>query len=368
VILLYILIRYAEKKMHFRPLNIVILFILLLGMGCNLPVSIATQDPISPTPAAIAYLLVTPDPNALPTPTPFQPISPTATFLPPPDPSATPTLPVPDALQPTSTDQTTAGPVAQSEGTVNILLLGSDARPNEYGFRTDVILWLALNPKLGTATLLSFPRDLWVYIPGLGNQRINVAMAYGFNVLQQTFQYNFGIKPDHYVVTSFSGFESIIDTLGGIDVNAAQYLKDACDLPQADGAGNCTVSPGVIHMNGATALWYARARHTTSDFDRTRRAQEVIIAGFRRLMSLDAVAKAGILYSQFKSAVQSDLSLADITPLLPMAAQLTDTSKIRRFAIGPNQVYDWITPEGAMVLVPVMSACQVVIQEAFGTP
>jgi LCP family protein required for cell wall assembly len=231
-----------------------------------------------------------------------------------------------------------------------------------------VILWLSLNPKLGTATLLSFPRDLWVYIPGLGNQRINVAMAYGFNVLQQTFQYNFGITPDHYVLTSFDGFKSIIDTLGGIDVNASQNLTDYCDLPQAAGNGKCSVGPGIVHMNGATALWYARSRYSTSDFDRTRRAQEVIIAGFKRLMSLDAVSKAGTLYNQYKNSVQTDLSLSDILPLLSMAPQLTDASKIRRFAIGPSQVYDWVTPAGAMVLVPIPAACQAVILEALGNP
>jgi polyisoprenyl-teichoic acid--peptidoglycan teichoic acid transferase len=313
---------------------------------------------------------VTPDPNAPPTPTPFQPLDPTATFLPPPDPTATlPADIVPtEAIQPTSTTQTSSSQVTQSEGTVNILLLGSDARPNDYGFRTDVILWLSLNPKLGSATLISFPRDLWVYVPGLGNQRINVAMAYGFNVLQQTFKYNFGITPDHYVLTNFNGFKNIIDTLGGIDVNAAQNLTDACDLPQQRGDGTCSAGPGIVHMNGATALWYARSRHSTSDFDRTRRAQEVIIAGFKRLMSLDAVTKAGALFTQFQSSVQTDLALADIMPLLPMASQLADTSGVRRFAIGPNQVYDWVTPDGAMVLVPVLSEVQAVLQEAFSTP
>ncbi len=363
---------------------------MLISLACSLPAAIITETPAQPTPASLAYLLVTADLKALPSPTPFQPVSPTATYLPPPDATATfqpipptPTfLPSPDSTttptaqptstptlvrQPTKTPQSGNPQGQQLTGTVNILLLGSDARPNEAGFRTDVILWLSLNPKLGTATLLSFPRDLWVYIPGVGDQRINVAQAYGFNVLQQTFQYNFGIKPDYYVLTSFDGFKSIIDALGGIDVNASQNLTDACDLPRARN-GKCSVGPGVVHMNGATALWYVRSRHSTSDFDRTRRAQEVIIAGFKRLMSLNAITKAIPLYNQFKSAVQTDLSLPSVLPLLSMAPKLTDSSKIRRFAIGPSQVYNWITPGGAMVLVPIQSACQAVIQQALGNP
>jgi len=256
---------------------------------------------------------------------------------------------------------------ALSDKEVDILLLGSDARPNEGGFRTDTMLWVSIRPKYGTVTLISFPRDLWVNIPGWGDNRINTAQAHGFATTQQTFLSNFGIKPDYYVLTNFSGFESIIDTLGGINVNAAQNLTDACDLPQARN-GICSVGPGVVHMNGATALWYVRSRHSTSDFDRTRREQEVILAGFQRLISLDAISKAPQLFTQLKNTVDTDMSLTELLPLLTMVPQLTDASKIRRFAIGPAQVYDWITPGGAMVLVPVQSACQAVINQAFSNP
>ena len=71
-----------------------------------------------------------------------------------------------------------ASPIPQPEGQVNILLLGSDQRPGDYGFRTDTILLLTLNPNDGTANLTSFPRDLYVYIPGWTTQRINTAQAH----------------------------------------------------------------------------------------------------------------------------------------------------------------------------------------------
>ena len=355
--------------MHLRPLYILILFVLIVSTACNLPAALATDPPIQNSPVALAYLLVTTDPNAPPTPTPFQPIGPTSTFDAPPSPTATSTVTPTFTPTLTATDvpPTSVPQVSQVEGVVNILLLGSDARPNEGGYRTDVILWVSLNPKQGTVTLLSFPRDLWVNIPGWGNQRINTAQFHGFATTQATFQSNFGIKPDYYVLANFDAFKTIIDTLGGIDVVASQKLTDTCDLPQARN-GQCSVGPGVVHMDGAMALWYARSRHSTSDFDRTRRAQEVIIAIFKRMMSLDAITKAPDLYAKYKNAVETNISLTTILSLLPMATQLSDTSKIRQFAIGPSQVYNWTTPDGAMVLVPIQSACLEVIRQAFSNP
>ena len=157
------------------------------------------------------------------------------------------------------------------EGQRKILILGSDSR-GDGGFRTDVILLLILNPQQGTASAVSFPRDLYVNIPGVGQDRINTAMVYGgFSLLAATFEANFGVRPDSYVLTNFGGFVEIVNSLGGIEVNAASSLTDKCDLPQANWDGYCTVEPGFIGMDGDTALWYVRARYTTSDFDRTRR-------------------------------------------------------------------------------------------------
>ncbi len=168
---------------------------------------------------------------------------------------------------------------------------------------------------------------------------------------KQTFELNFGVHPDHYIMTNFNGFKGIIDTLGGVDVYASRGLSDTCDLPQ-EVDGYCNVSPGRIHMDGATALWYVRARHSTSDFDRTRRAQEVIQAVFVRLLNLNALTRASELYSQFKSSVETDMTLADMLPILPLASKFSDVSVVERYAISPNEVTSWTTPGGAAVLVP----------------
>ena len=155
-------------------------------------------------------------------------------------------------------------PIPQPEGEVTILLMGSDQRPGARDFRTDTMLLIVLKID-GSVSLVSFPRDLWVYLPGHGMERINTAQEYGgFELVQSTFQYNFGFTPQSYVLTNFNGFRFIVDDLGGIDVQVGLTLSDArTGYPEG-----YTVDPGLVHMDSETALWYVRARKTTSDLDR----------------------------------------------------------------------------------------------------
>ena len=239
------------------------------------------------------------------------------------------------------------------EGQVNILLLGADWRPNS-GYRTDVILLVSIFTKQQKINLVSFPRDLWVQVPGVGEQRINTTQAYGgFPLTVNTFEYNFGIHIDHYMMTNFLGFKSIIDTLGGIEINAAKNLSDRCDLSYAHGAW-CSVGPGVEQLDSEKALWYVRSRYTSNDFDRTRRAQEVAEGIFKKMMSLDAISKAPELYNSLMSSVETDLSLNEIMPLLQIAPKIvSDSSRVQRYAIGPEHVTSYVIPSsGANVLLP----------------
>ncbi len=197
--------------------------------------------------------------------------------------------------------------IPQPAGQVTILLMGSDQRPQTGGFRTDTMVLLVLRPS-GSVSLVSFPRDLWVNLPGMGMQRLNTAMEFGgFELVQSTFQYNFGFAPQSYVLTNFSGFKSIVDSLGGVDVQVSQTLVDSRD-GYPDGF---RLDPGTVHMDGDTALWYVRSRKTTSDLDRLRRSQEVIAAIGRKLFSLNGLGRVPEFYGAFRGAVVTDLTLAD---------------------------------------------------------
>lgn len=340
------------------------LILILVTLACGAPLS-ADPPVVTPTPRAVAQLLVYADPNSTPTPTPFQPIGPTAiptvTLTPPQAPTLTPEPDLAGITVPTPIPVTEK----QMPGTVNLLILGNDSRPNEGGFRTDVIMFVSINPAKGRVSVISFPRDLYITIPGWTTQRINTAFIYGgFPLLAETFNYNFGIRPQYYIMTNFQGFTGIIDSLGGINVNVGAYLSDECDLRIAV-AGRCTVKPGVITMDGATALWYVRSRHTTSDFDRTRRAQEVLYGLFTRFMHIDALTRLPEFYASYQKSVQTNMTLEEMLPLLPIASQvLGDSSRIHRYAVTPYMVSNFITEGGAMVLLPNYNAINAMINEA----
>ncbi len=187
-------------------------------------------------------------------------------------------------------------------------------------------------------------------------------------MMQDTLEYNLGIEPDYYIITNFEGFRNIVNTLGGLEVNTAKKLSDSCEIPPGTGTRWCSVGPGLMHMDGDTALWYVRSRYSTSDFERERRAQEVIQALFLKLISVNAITRAPELYNQFVAAVDTNLGLTDILPLLTLASQLGDTSGVKRYTIDTNHVTAWTTPGGGSVQLPNTEAIQAVLKQAMGIP
>jgi LCP family protein required for cell wall assembly len=313
-------------------------------------------------------ILITPDSNGTATLTPFQPIAPTPTQAFTSTPTPIPPTPTPDVTSTptaTSTPTTTPSPTPPvlPEGVVNILLIGTDWRPQSGG-RSDVIILISISQKTNTVRIVSFPRDLYVNIPGRGLNRINAAVAYGgFPLLKETLATNFWIRPEYYVSTNMEGFVRIVNTLGGIEVNAARHLTDRCDLPQAVD-GSCTVTPGWHLMDGETALWYVRSRMPSNDFDRLRRAQEVLLALFNKLLRVNAVVRAPELYRQFQNTVETNMPLDEMLKLVPVIVHLNDPARIERYTIGPAETWDFRTETGARVLLPNYEAIWPILQRA----
>ena len=187
----------------------------------------------------------------------------------------------------------------------------------------------------------------------------------GFPLLKSTFEHNFAIPVDFYMMTNFSGFRHIIDTLGGIEINASQNTADRCDLSYQHGAW-CSVGPGLEFLDGEMALWYVRSRYTSNDFDRTRRAQEVLEGLFRKLMSLDAVSRAPEIYNLFISSVETDMTLEHVAALLSITPTiLSEPIRVSRYYIGPEHVTPYTIPSsGANVLLPNYEAIWEIIKQA----
>jgi LCP family protein required for cell wall assembly len=259
---------------------------------------------------------------------------------------------------------------------VNVLLLGIDKREGEQGpFRTDTMIVATLDPKTKTAAMLSIPRDLYVPIPapGAGENRINTANFYGDEtkypgggpaLAEKTVEYNLAIPLHFYVLIDFSGFRKIIDTLGGIDVDVPVAIDDDQYPTEDYGIKTIHIPAGHIHMNGELALEYARSRHTTNDFDRSRRQMQILIAARNKALQINALTKLPQLIAQLKDSVVTDMTPQEILALAPIAAQVRpDNVKTR--AIDQTMTYEIRLGNGADVLWPDRQKIGAVINEVF---
>lgn len=229
-----------------------------------------------------------------------------------------------------------------------ILLLGSDFRP-ELGYRTDVMLLLGLNTRTNEVHLISFPRDLWVNIPDLGEQRLNTAFPFGdWQGLSDTFASNFGFRPDHYAMVDFQGFKHLIDVLDGIVVTVGEHMEDECHM---NDSGWCVVEPGEVPMTADEALWYVRARLNSSDFDRTRRAQEVIQAMAKKALQPSEILNLDNFIRAILRTVQTDMKTNDIIVYVLPVKKFTDMS-VTTYRLTPDDAVPGMTYGGASVLFP----------------
>lgn len=324
------------------------------------PFQPATDTPDSPGPSPTRGPTVTvPTPLPLATPTPSG--------------IAPPWAPYAGPIHPASTQiPTPAEEIDPGGDSLTLALLGIDKTETKGAYRTDAIMILYLDRVRKTVAVISFPRDLYVYIPAYGMQRINIAFQEGkalnypggsFALFRDTMLYNFGLRIDHYALMNFQGFKDMIDRLDGIDVEVARTLTD-----YRMGYGNYTMEAGERHMDGSTALWYVRARQTTSDFDRTRRQQEVIMAIAQRLMDMRAIPNLPGFFRIFMEYFESDLTLDIITPFADMAGSVS-LSSLRRYRVTfPEGCSNWTTPEGGMVLLPKYDAIHAMLEEAINPP
>jgi LCP family protein required for cell wall assembly len=293
--------------------------------------------------------LYVPGPPAnMASPTPFATQRPAPTSTPRPGASVTPMaeLAAVATLLPTLTPQP-AFSLTIPDRYLNIVLLGSDKRPGSGAWRTDSMIIVSVDTASNVVRLLSIPRDLWVYIPGHGYNRINTADLWGElakkgsgpDRVKQTIHHNLGIPIHYYVRVDFQGFIQIIDTVGGIDVDVD------CPLP------DIKLSAGMHHMSGNEALRYARSRYSTNDFDRGRRQRKVLMALWDQALTLDIIPRLPQLWWTMANSFQTDLTLDQVINLAYVGVQLKPQRILSR-AIGPRHVQSWITPQGAAVLLP----------------
>ncbi len=273
-------------------------------------------------------------------------------------------------------------PTWTSNERVTMLVLGIDERQQESGpFRTDTIMLATLDPTTLQAGVLSIPRDLWVPIPGYaeGGNRINTAHFLGDlydhpgggpALAMETVQYNLGVPIDYYVRLNFQGFIELVDLVGGVDINVEQTLHDTAYPDGNYGIEVLHIEAGEHHFDGEMALKYARTRHGSGDFDRARRQQQVMLALLERVTSLKMLPqlarKAPEIFTTLEESVSTDMQLDEILALGGLALQV-NREEIRFGVIDASCTQNWVTPEGAQVLIPLRDRMREVRDYVFGT-
>ena len=369
-----------------------LLLTLLLLAGCapsggnNLPtLAPAAELPPPPTPeldtdedesstdepagTAVAELVPTFTPNAV---QPSESAEPQATTVPP---TATSTeTPVP-TVTPTSLPQVAptlifgAGDEADSGSEVpiptavppfdtpnditNILLLGNDG-----GINTDTIMIASINRQGPTASIISIPRDLYVYMPGKQMGRVNTAVAIGgVDLLKQTILYNFGVPIHYYARIDFDGFKETVDILDGVEIAVSCRLQDwrlkspTLNPEVEDNWEQFALEPGVYEMDGDLALWYVRSRKTTSDFDRGRRQQQLVHAMFNQGVDVGLVAEFPALWNTYKEYIETDMDIGRMLQLASLASAVRQNGIQHLYLAGKTEPF--LTPSGAQVQLPV---------------
>jgi LCP family protein required for cell wall assembly len=226
------------------------------------------------------------------------------------------------------------------DGRYNIMLLGADSGRDRFGIRPDSISVISINAATGQAVNIGLPRNLQhvgfvagspmlkVYPNGWNCGFVCLINAIykdvtdnhqdlypnatkhgstpGVEATRDAVQYVTGLKIQSYVMVDMAAFSSLIDALGGIDINVKERLpiggqKD--DLSDVKG----WIEVGQQHMNGYTALWYARSRHSTNDYDRMRRQHEVENQVLKQMDPANVLGRVQQIMSAGKELVKTDI-------------------------------------------------------------
>jgi LCP family protein required for cell wall assembly len=265
-------------------------------------------------------------------------------------------------------------------GRYNIMLLGADSGRDRFGIRPDSISVISINAATGQAVNIGLPRNLqhvgfvagspmlkvypngWncgfeclinaIYKDVMDNHQdlypeaVKHGSTPGVEATRDAVQYVTGLKIQSYVIVDMAAFSSLIDALGGIDINVQQRLpiggqKD--DLSDVKG----WIEAGQQHMNGYTALWYARSRHSTNDYDRMRRQHEVEDQVLKQMDPANVLSRVQQIMSAGKELVKTDIPSGMLFEYKNLASK-AKAFGIKSLNITPP-VYDPVYPNFAKI-------------------
>lgn len=282
----------------------------------------------------------------------------------------------------------------------NILLLGSD-NDGKYSFPallTQVMMVVRVDTANNTVTMISIPRDSWVYVPEVGGvggmHKIDQAFILGASQhnsfddgvrsARLTIEKDYGITIDRYAWVGLDGFAKVINTLGGLDIDVTHPIVDDIYPDDTGKSANnpfaykrLYIAPGPQHLNGQEALEYVRSRHAdlVGDIGRTQRQQQVLQALKQKLNVGSILANLSQLFNDLKGSVYTDLSEQEIVGFAGFGHNLP-ANAIEHITLGPGRgsqdygdysdVYDPSVGAQQSVVIPNCSNIQPVINSVFG--
>ncbi|GAB4574280.1 MAG: LCP family protein [Anaerolineae bacterium] len=262
-----------------------------------------------------------------------------------------------------------------------ILIMGWDRRPGDppdAAYRTDTMILVSLDPTTNRIGILSIPRDLYVNIPGYSQlQRVNSAYVlgelrqpgYGPRMAMETVQYNLGIRVHDYLIVDFNAFIKVVDAIGGIDIDVPYNIADPQYPDMNYGYDPFYITAGRHHLDGATALKYARTRHGSSDFRRAERQQQVLFAIRDRILDVNnlpqLVVAAPAIWASIQDGIRTGLTFDQIIRLGWYAKDIP-LENIHTGVIDEEYITFYTTPTGASVVIPNRYALGRLMVQVFG--
>jgi LCP family protein required for cell wall assembly len=240
-----------------------------------------------------------------------------------------------------------------------VLLIGIDRAPEgtAYG-RSDTMILGTLPPILPRVSLLSIPRDLWVTIPGYGENRINTAHYFaelnapgsGMSAASGVIEANFGIQVPYVIRIKFDGFIEVVDAMGGVTIN----------LPEAMSG----LEAGEHTLDGTTALAFVRDRAGSDDFWRQKRGQLFIGAAFKNMLSPAKWGRIPATVAALVNVIDSNIPFW-IWPRLIYGMAFSAVKGFDAVTVDREMVTPWLTSDGAQVLLPNWELINPLVQKVF---
>lgn len=301
-----------------------------------------------------------------------------------PEPVETP-IGTPDASVPTATL-----PPWDGQEPLNILLIGTDQRPDEGTFNTDTLIVVSIDPVTRQVAMFQLPRDT-VDVPVPRNARSVWGNVYrgkinswymqnrlranlwpgtdrtrGYNALKAILGELYAIDIRWFVEVNFEGFRQVIDMLGGVRINVQIPVSDD-RFPSDNGhLRRVYVPSGPQHMTGSEALEYARSRHTSSDFDRGRRQQRVLLSIKEQADVASIVANLEPLLDTLARSVKTDIPPSELTRLLALADGV-DVRNVRSYVFAPSFFAREVMndPGRGYIIIPNVERIRAAVRAAF---